>query len=150
MNLAMSWCLLQNQKTRRVKPGNSITENGAEHERTSSLTTDHLIEQAIRMHDDESHRVNEELIASGLDERLSKILTYKRLLSTYRRTLRRLFKKRVLDCHRLKNDAVYLSIVKTATTLRKKYDYDEDESIMMAIEMRKYKINDLLPDNINS
>jgi hypothetical protein len=103
-----------------------------------------LIEEAKKRNNIAFEEMKESLINSGLDEQSAKDKAYSNILSKLQKELENIYMERLLWMKQLKKDPVHKKIMHTKDTLVENDDFDPEEALEAAVDMRKFLIKRLL------
>ena len=103
-----------------------------------------LIEEAKQRSNIAFEEMKESLINSGLDEQSAKDKAYSNILPKLQKGLENIYMERLLWMKQLKKDPVHKKIMHTKDTLVANDDFDPEEALEAAVDMRKFLIKRLL------
>ena len=103
-----------------------------------------LIEEAKQRSNIAFEEMKESLIDSGLDEQSAKDEAYSNILPKLQKELENIYMERLLWMKQLKKDSVHKKIMHTKDALVENDDFDPEEALEAAVDMRKFLIKRLL------
>ena len=103
-----------------------------------------LIEEAKQRSNIAFEEMKESLINSGLDEQSAKDKAYSNILPKLQKELENIYMERLLWMKQLKKDSVHKKIMHTKDALVENDDFDPEEALEAAVDMRKFLIKRLL------
>ena len=103
-----------------------------------------LIEEAKQRSNIAFEEMKESFINSGLDEQSAKDKAYSNILPKLQKELENIYMERLLWMKQLKKDPVHKKIMHTKDTLVENDDFDPEEALEAAVDMRKFFIKRLL------
>ena len=103
-----------------------------------------LIEEAKQRSNIAFEEMKESLINSGLDEQSAKDEAYSNILPKLQKELENIYMERLLWMKQLKKDSVHKKIMHTKDALVENDDFDPEEALEAAVDMRKFLIKRLL------
>ena len=103
-----------------------------------------LIEEAKQRSNIAFEEMKESLINSDLDEQSAKDKAYSNILPKLQKELENIYMERLLWRKQLKKDSVHKKIVRTKDALVENDDFDPEEALEAAVDMRKFLIKRLL------
>ena len=103
-----------------------------------------LIEEAKQRSNIAFEEMKESLINSGLDEQSAKDKAYSNILPKLQKELENIYMERLLWMKQLKKDSVHKKIMHTKDALVENDDFDPEEALEAAVDMRKFLIKMLL------
>ena len=103
-----------------------------------------LIEEAKQRSNIAFEEMKESLINSGLDEQSAKDKAYSNILPKLQKELENIYMERLLWMRQLMKDPVHKKIMHTKDALVENDDFDPEEALEAAVDMRKFLIRRLL------
>ena len=103
-----------------------------------------LIEEAKQRSNIAFEEMKESLFNSGLDEQSAKDKAYSNILPKLQKELENIYMERLLWMKQLKKDPVHNKIMHTKDTLVENDDFEPEEALEVAVDMRTFLIKRLL------
>jgi hypothetical protein len=103
-----------------------------------------LIEEAKQRSNIAFEEMKESLFNSGLGEQSAKDKAYSNILPKLQKELENIYMERLLWMKQLKKDPVHKKIMHTKDTLVENDDFDPEEALEAAVDMRKFLMKRLL------
>ena len=121
----------------------SETEYDNHSEINSSVWVD-LKREAAESHKEETEDLCEQLMAKGQSDKMASVKAFNKMLPVFRKELRKKLLKRLQWMHNAKKDSIFKKIMNTKRDLMdSNADYAWKEAVQVAIEQRKFLLNDL-------
>ena len=103
-----------------------------------------LIEEAKQRRNIALEEMKESLINTGLDEQSAKDKAFSNMLPKLQKELENIYMERLVWMRQLKKDPVHKKIMHTKDALVENDDFDPEEALEAAVDMRKFLIRRLL------